>query len=254
MLRVVAGGNAGRPTRVRAMPEAYALPDIGAPAWRASVQPGMCLFAGISCRPTPFVPLSMEQPTRIDLLELDIDLRLADLWREAADVTEWNLEVVSAFMRAAYGKGYCDAFTEDRRARCATTTGTRSRVSSAPCARSRSNRCRGSRAVGRLRVSSDRGQEAVSGSTRHRPLDRGGARSLPPLHLDSRWRNAVAQAEPARRPSQGRCRSSAGSSASRRGLACRRPALRAAGCRRIRRARRSRSSTRAASPTLPDRP
>ena len=55
----------------------------------------------------------MEQPTRIDLLELDIDLRLADLWREAADVTEWNLEVVSAFMRAAYGKGYCDAFTED---------------------------------------------------------------------------------------------------------------------------------------------
>ena len=55
----------------------------------------------------------MDQPTRIDLLELDIDLRLADLWREAADVTEWNLEVVSAFMRAAYGKGYCDAFTED---------------------------------------------------------------------------------------------------------------------------------------------
>ena len=47
----------------------------------------------------------MEQPTRIDLLELDIDLRLADLWREAADVSEWNLEVVSAFMRAAYGKG-----------------------------------------------------------------------------------------------------------------------------------------------------
>ncbi len=55
----------------------------------------------------------MEQPTRIDLLELDIDLRLTDLWREAADVTEWNLEVVSAFMRAAYGKGYCDALTEE---------------------------------------------------------------------------------------------------------------------------------------------
>ena len=55
----------------------------------------------------------MDQPSRIDLLELDIDLRLSDLWREAADVTEWNLEVVSAFMRAAYGKGYCDAFTED---------------------------------------------------------------------------------------------------------------------------------------------
>ena len=26
---------------------------------------------------------------------------------------EWNLEVVGAFMRAAYGKGYCDALTED---------------------------------------------------------------------------------------------------------------------------------------------
>ena len=55
----------------------------------------------------------MAQPTRIDLLELDIDLRVTDLWREAADITDWNLEVASAFMRAAYGKGYCDALTED---------------------------------------------------------------------------------------------------------------------------------------------
>ncbi len=53
------------------------------------------------------------KPTRIDLLELDIDLRLADLWREAAEIGEWNLEVVAAFMRAAYGKGYCDALTEE---------------------------------------------------------------------------------------------------------------------------------------------
>ena len=53
------------------------------------------------------------QPTRIDLLELDIDLRLTDLWREAVDVTDWNLEVVAAFIRAAYGKGYCDALTEE---------------------------------------------------------------------------------------------------------------------------------------------
>ena len=51
-------------------------------------------------------------PSRIDLLELDIDLRLADLWREAVDVDEWSLDVVAAFIRAAYGKGYCDAFTE----------------------------------------------------------------------------------------------------------------------------------------------
>jgi hypothetical protein len=52
-------------------------------------------------------------PTRIDLLELDIDLRLADLWREAAGISDWSLDVVAAFMRAAYGKGYCDALTED---------------------------------------------------------------------------------------------------------------------------------------------
>jgi hypothetical protein len=54
-----------------------------------------------------------KRPTRLDLLELDIDLRLTDLWREAQDIAEWNLEVMAAFMRAAYGKGYCDALTED---------------------------------------------------------------------------------------------------------------------------------------------
>jgi len=53
------------------------------------------------------------RPSRIDLLELDIDLRLADLWREAGEIEEWSLDVVAAFMRAAYGKGYCDALTED---------------------------------------------------------------------------------------------------------------------------------------------
>ena len=54
-----------------------------------------------------------KHPSRIDLLELDIDLRLTDLWREACDISEWKLEVVAAFIRAAYGKGYCDALTED---------------------------------------------------------------------------------------------------------------------------------------------
>jgi hypothetical protein len=53
------------------------------------------------------------RPSRVDLLELDIDLRLADLWREIDEIAEWNLEIVAAFMRAAYGKGYCDALTED---------------------------------------------------------------------------------------------------------------------------------------------
>ncbi len=53
------------------------------------------------------------RPSRIELLELDIDLRLADLWAEAAEVDEWSIEVVAALMRAAYGKGYCDALIED---------------------------------------------------------------------------------------------------------------------------------------------
>ena len=39
--------------------------------------------------------------------------RLGELAREAADVQEWSLDVVAAFMRAAYGKGYCDALTEE---------------------------------------------------------------------------------------------------------------------------------------------
>lgn len=51
-------------------------------------------------------------PTRIELLELDIDLRLLGLWSEAGLVEEWNLETVAAFIRAAYGKGYCDALVE----------------------------------------------------------------------------------------------------------------------------------------------
>jgi hypothetical protein len=53
------------------------------------------------------------RPSRIELLELDIDLRLSDLWVEIGEVGEWSVEVIAAFMRAAYGKGYCDALTED---------------------------------------------------------------------------------------------------------------------------------------------
>ena len=63
--------------------------------------------------PLPTLAVMPKRPSRIDLLELDIDLRLADLWREAGDIDEWNIEIVAAFMRAAYGKGYCDALTED---------------------------------------------------------------------------------------------------------------------------------------------
>jgi hypothetical protein len=55
----------------------------------------------------------LKKPSRLDLLELDSDLRLAGRWLEAGEMAEWTLEVVAAFMRAAYGKGYCDALTED---------------------------------------------------------------------------------------------------------------------------------------------
>jgi hypothetical protein len=54
-----------------------------------------------------------KRPSRLDLLELDIDLRITDLWREAGEITDWNVDVVAAFLRAAYGKGYCDALTEE---------------------------------------------------------------------------------------------------------------------------------------------
>ena len=52
------------------------------------------------------------EPSRVDLLELDIDCRLNDLWREAIEITDWSLDMVAAFMRAAYGKAYCDAYAE----------------------------------------------------------------------------------------------------------------------------------------------
>ena len=61
----------------------------------------------------PTLSSMAKRPSRLDLLELDIDLRLTDLWREASEISEWSLEVIAAVMRAAYGKGYCDALTED---------------------------------------------------------------------------------------------------------------------------------------------
>jgi hypothetical protein len=52
---------------------------------------------------------------RVSLLELDVDIRIADIWREADAVGAWDLEHVAAFMRAAYGRGYSDALLEPRR-------------------------------------------------------------------------------------------------------------------------------------------
>lgn len=60
------------------------------------------------------------EPDRIELLGADIDMRLHHLWAELArfkDITgdARLLEAVAAFMRAAYGKGYCDALSEPER-------------------------------------------------------------------------------------------------------------------------------------------
>ena len=52
-------------------------------------------------------------PSPIELLELDVDLRMAGLWEDVLEVDEWCEEGVLALMRAAYAKGYADALSED---------------------------------------------------------------------------------------------------------------------------------------------
>jgi hypothetical protein len=55
----------------------------------------------------------MDTPTtKLDRLQLDIDTRIVDLWEQADSIEEWDLYTVAAFMRAAYGKGYCDSLME----------------------------------------------------------------------------------------------------------------------------------------------
>jgi hypothetical protein len=66
---------------------------------------------------------SVTEPTRTDLLQLDIDLRLSSLWADALDIEEWDLESVGAFLRAAYGKGYWDALAEAERGELCKTHG-----------------------------------------------------------------------------------------------------------------------------------
>ena len=57
----------------------------------------------------------MNTVDRIAVLELDIDTRLGvELWQEAAEIQEWTPEVVAAFLRAAFGRGYLDALTEPK--------------------------------------------------------------------------------------------------------------------------------------------
>jgi hypothetical protein len=65
-------------------------------------------------------------PEPIELLELDIDLRLAELWRTIAERPGPSpLEEVAVYIRAAYTKGYCDALSEPERGRLCTDHGYR---------------------------------------------------------------------------------------------------------------------------------
>lgn len=66
---------------------------------------------------TPRQPTSRRalahEASAVELLELDVDVRLAALWAELARFDELTLEVVAAFLRAAYAQGYCDVLAED---------------------------------------------------------------------------------------------------------------------------------------------
>jgi hypothetical protein len=52
---------------------------------------------------------------RGEQLNTDIDFRLMELFIESHDVDEWTPEVLHAFLRAAYGRGYVDALEEEKR-------------------------------------------------------------------------------------------------------------------------------------------
>ena len=160
-----------------------------------------------SVRPTGLRPARdvcskrVQEPTRIDLLELDIDLRLADLWREAVDVSDWSLEVVAAFIRAAYGKGYCDALTEESPGSLCVEHGYRMPDRRVPPSATPRKRLRQRllEALGPTGLDSPRGTEGESGAARDRALGGGGARRLPPVHVDRRRRKPVDRSERARR-------------------------------------------------------
>ena len=51
--------------------------------------------------------------SRIECLELSLDMRCAAIWELApAAAEEWPAETGAALLRAAYAKGYCDALQE----------------------------------------------------------------------------------------------------------------------------------------------
>ena len=152
------------------------------------------------------------RPSRIDLLELDIDLRLTDLWREAAGIEEWSLEVVAAFMRAAYGKGYCDALTEELPGSLCADHGyrvpERQHTGAAPTPDTQSRQaagvvaCVGSDApLAKLDCRMARSRAIRRGSSSH--CDRHAARGVPRLHRAQRHDARAATEQPRRSRGQG---------------------------------------------------
>jgi hypothetical protein len=55
-------------------------------------------------------------PSAAELLELDIDARLVEVWVERWKRGE-GADVLGSILRLAYGRGYCDALTEPDRGR-----------------------------------------------------------------------------------------------------------------------------------------
>lgn len=62
-------------------------------------------------------------PVASDALEIDLDARLLDAWELFSPDTLGSLYVMSAVLRFAYGRGYCDALVEPVRGTLLATHG-----------------------------------------------------------------------------------------------------------------------------------
>ena len=98
-------GSARGPTRIVRIPRSVGRVEADPPA--RGVRSSSAVRSPRDVQPTA------KHPSPIELLELDIDIRIADLWAEMVEVDEWSVDVVVALMRVAYGEGYCDALTEE---------------------------------------------------------------------------------------------------------------------------------------------